>query len=201
MPIIIASASGVSEYDIQAGNLSPWYMVTFGLLFLPVLALVQTVTIGLTSGFYRVVRDKDLGVLGQEANLFMFLKKDQLSKLFLISLITYGITLLAVILCFFPIIYVAVPLGLIPVVLAFNPELKALEIVKAAFKLGNKKWLLLFGLSIVAYFLSQLVGLLLCGIGIFLTASFVYLPNYLVYKQAVGFEELDKISQVETSEI
>lgn len=200
IPIIVAAASGIPESEIQAGNLSPWYMVVFFLLFIPVMTLVQTITLGLTAGFYRIVKDKDLEEFGQEANLFMFLKKDYLGKLFMLSVISLGITLIAVLLCYFPVFYVAVPIGLIPIILAFNPELTASEIVKAAFKLGNKKWLLLFGLAVVAYLLAQIIGLLLCGIGIFFTASFVYLPYYLVYKEAVGFEDSSKISQIETTE-
>lgn len=200
IPIIVAAASGIPESEIQAGNLSPWYMIVFFILFIPIMAIVQTITIGLTAGFYRIVKEKDLNESRSDSNLFMFLKKDTLGKLFMLSVFSLGITIGAVLLCYFPVFYVAVPIGLFSVVLAFNPELSAKEIVKAAFKLGNKKWLLLFGLMIVASLLSQIVGLLLCGIGIFFTASFVYLPNYLVYKEAVGFEDSSKISQIETTE-
>jgi len=200
IPIIVAAASGIPESEIQAGNLSPWYMIVFFLLFIPVMAVAQTITIGLTAGFYRIVKDKDLNESRSDSNLFMFLKKDNLGKLFMLSVFSLGITIGAVLLCYFPVFYVAVPIGLFSVVLAFNPELTAKEIVKASFKLGNKKWLLLFGLIIVASLLSQIVGLLLCGIGIFFTASFVYLPYYLVYKEAVGFEDSSKISQIETTE-
>lgn len=198
LPIIAAAASGISDSEISSGELSPIYMVSFGLLCIPVFALIQTISIGLTAGFYRLVKEKDLGELNKSANLFMFLKKEYLKKLFLLSLMSIGIAVVAALLCYLPVFYVAIPLGLIPVILAFNPELTATEILKASFKLGNKKWLLLFGLVIVASLLSQLVGLLLCGIGILFTASFVYLPYYVVYKQSVGFEDSDKISQIET---
>src|SRR5690606_9811595 len=201
MPMIVAATSGVSQADIEAGNLSIWYQVVFGLLFLPIIAVIQTITLGLTAGFYRIVKDLDHNQNSQGTSLFMFFKKGHLGKLFLIAIISLGITILATLLCFFPVFYVAIPVGLFPVIFAFNPELTSSEIVKAAFKLGNKKWLLLFGLTIVAYFLSQIVGLLLCGIGLFVTASFVYLPIYLVYKQSVGFEQTKEISQIETSEI
>lgn len=201
IPIFAAAASGIPESSIEAGNLSPWYMITFGLLFLPVMALVQTIVLGLTAGYYRVVKEKDLGLGSGRANMFMFLKKEYLGKLFLLSIMSLGIALLAVILCYLPVFYVAVPIGLIPIILAFNPELTAKEILKASFKLGNKKWVLLFGLIIVSYLLSSIVGMLLCGIGILFTSSFVYLPYYLVYKHSVGFEETDKISQIEATEI
>ncbi len=201
IPIFAAIASGVPESNIEAGNLSPWYIIVFVLLFLPVMALVQTIALGLTAGYYSVVKEKDLGLEGGQSNMFMFLKKAYLGKLFLLSVISLGIALLAVMLCYFPVFYVAIPLGLIPVILAYNPELTANEIIKASFQLGNKKWLLLFGLLIVSYLLANIIGMLLCVIGVLFTSSFVYLPYYLVYKQAVGFEEDEKISQIETTDI
>lgn len=203
IPIIAAAAaSGSTELEMQAGNLSPWYMIFFFLLFIPVMALVQTITLGLTAGFYKIVKEKDLNdEIGEQASLFMFLKKPYLGKLFLLSLISLGIALLAALLCYLPIIYVMVPLGLFAVIFAFNPELSAKEIVKSAFQLGNKKWLLIFGLVVVTSLLAQVVGLLLCGIGVIFTASFAFLPNYLVYKKTVGFEDSTEISEIGTTEI
>ena len=46
-----------------------------------------------------------------------------------------------------------------------------------------------FGLVIVSSILAEVVGLLLCGIGIFATASFIYLPTYYIYKEVVGFDD------------
>ncbi|MFC5194740.1 hypothetical protein ACFPH8_05310 [Bizionia hallyeonensis] len=37
--------------------------------------------------------------------------------------------------------------------------------------------------------LAQIVGMLMCGIGILVTAPFVYHPMYLVYKNVIGFED------------
>jgi uncharacterized membrane protein YccF (DUF307 family) len=110
----------------------------------------------------------------------------------LLAAMTFGISLLATLLCVLPIFYVMVPISLMSVVYAFNPELSASDIVKASFDLGNKKWLLMFGLTIIASLLSQTVGMIMCFIGIFATASFVYLPAYFVYKEVVGFQETEK---------
>ena len=116
-----------------------------------------------------------------------------------LSLATFGISLAAMSLCFFPIIYVMVPLSLMNVIFAFNPELSVSEIIKAGFKLGNKKWLLVFGLSIVSGMLAEIVGLLMCCIGILVTISFVYIPVYFVYKESIGFdEELGKKNESES---
>ncbi|MGE5944241.1 MAG: hypothetical protein ACM31G_07875, partial [Flavobacteriales bacterium] len=106
--------------------------------------------------------------------------------------------ILAMLLCFFPIIYVMVPLALINVIYAFNPEMTASDIVKVGFKLGNKKWLITFGLMIVAGLLAQIVGLIMCVVGIFVTASFAYLPLYFVYKESIGFNETHIIDEIGT---
>ena len=84
-----------------------------------------------------------------------------------------------------------VPLSLLPVIYAFNPELSMSNLIKASFDLGNKKWFITFGLTIVAGFLAQIVGMLLCGIGIFFTASFAAIPIYFVYKEVIGFEDTE----------
>jgi uncharacterized membrane protein len=82
---------------------------------------------------------------------------------------------------------------------AFNPDLSVGDIVKASFGLGNKKWLISFGLLIVSSLLAQIVGLLLCLVGVFFTAAFVYHPTYLIYKHVIGFDETNEILEIENS--
>ena len=107
-------------------------------------------------------------------------------KLFILSLATTGISLLAVLLCYLPLFYVMVPLQLIIPIYAYNTELSVSEIIKAAFRLGNKFWIIVFGLVMVASAIAQL-GIILCFVGVFLTSYFVHLPMYLFYKRSVGF--------------
>ena len=109
---------------------------------------------------------------------------------------TFGIGVLATLLCFFPIIYVMVPLALINVIYAFHPDLTASEIIKVGFALGNKKWVITFGLMIITGILAQIVGMIMCFVGIFATASFVYLPLYFVYKESIGFNETHIIDEI-----
>ena len=71
-----------------------------------------------------------------------------------------------------------------------------IKIVKASFKLGNKKWLLTFGLLFVSGLLAEIVGLLMCGIGILFTVAFVYHPTYLIYKDVIGFDEEHVIDEI-----
>ena len=65
------------------------------------------------------------------------------------------------------------------------------HIIKAAFKLGNKKWGITFALLFVCSVTAYFVGLIACGIGIYATTSFIFLPSYLVYKKVVGFSEVE----------
>ena len=104
-------------------------------------------------------------------------------------LLSMLIAVVAMILCYLPIFYVMVPLTFLTVMFAFNPELTPSELVKVSFKLGNKKWLISFGLIIVSSILASVVGFLLCGIGSLFTAAFVYHPVYLIYKEVIGFED------------
>ena len=167
----------------------PWAaMVPFFLLFLLVMIFINTLVFAMTAGFFKMIRELDEGRDASLAALFMYVKGRYLRKSFVLSLMIIGISILASALCYLPVFYVMVPLSFVPVIFAFNPELTPSEVIKASFKIGNKKWLIAFGLIIVSAILAKLVGLILCVIGVFFTTSFVYLPVYLMYKQVVGFE-------------
>ena len=117
----------------------------------------------------------------------MFFKSQYIIKAFGLSILTLLIAIVAMLACYLPLFYVMVPLTLLVVIFAFNPDMSNLDLLKLSFKLGTKKWLITFGLVIVSSILAELVGLLLCGIGIFATASFIYLPTYFIYKDTIGF--------------
>lgn len=161
--------------------------------------VLGTISVALNAAFYRIVKKLDYDEQVITSDFFYFIKGKYLSKIFILMLASFGIGILAAILCYLPIIYVMVPLSYFALIFAFNPELSVGEIVKASFKLGNKKWLLTFGLIIVASLLAQIVGFLLCGIGTLFTATFVYHPIYLIYKNVVGFEENDAIEEIGTA--
>lgn len=166
-------------------------------IFIMVFALIAMVIgFGMKASFYRICKNKDLNIVASD-DYFYYLKKPYLGKVIVLSLMTFGISLLATMLCFLPLFYVIVPITLINVIFAFNPDLSVSEIVKAGFRLGNKKWLLTFGLIIISSILAQMVGMLMCLIGIFVTASFSYIPAYFIYKGAVGFETAVETPRVE----
>ena len=175
--------------------LVPFYIFIFVFSF-----FAMIIGFGLKSAFYRICKIKDLNEAGTD-DYFYFFKRPYLGKTIKLAAMTFGISLVALLLCVLPIFYAMVPIALINVVYAFNPDISASEIVKIGFKLGNKKWLLTFGLLFVSSILAQLVGMIMCFIGVFVTASFAYLPMYFIYKESIGFEEADEINSIgDTSE-
>ncbi len=187
LPLIlfgVADASDPGAFD----GLAPIALIFTVIAYLLFLFFMIVISFGLKAGLYRIMRQKELNVIGSD-DYFFFLRKPYFGKTVKLSLAYFGISLLATLLCFLPLIYVMVPLSLLPVMYAFNPELSDSNLIKASFDLGNKKWLITFGLTLVAGFLAQIVGMLMCGIGIFFTASFAAIPVYFIYKSVIGFED------------
>lgn len=159
-----------------------WVIAVFLISF-----ILQVVVLSINVHFYKVCKNIDLGIDEPTGGYFDLLKNN-FGKLMVLSLATFGIALLATLLCYLPIFYVLVPLQLFLPILAFNDKLSVSEIIKAGFKLGNKYWLILFGLIILSSIIAQL-GIILCGIGLVITAYFVHIVMYSFYKDSVGFDD------------
>lgn len=182
LPMIVM---GVSDPDIFENNEVPpafsWLMT----LLMPIITVgVMTVGICLNAAFLRICRKYDLNESGKD-DYFFYFKKEYLVKALILSLIMMGLSLLGLLACGLGIIYLVVPMSLFPAFFAFDKELTAMEIVKAGFALGNKNWLMIFLLVIVAGLVSQL-GAILCLVGVLFTAMFSKIPFYYIYKDAVG---------------
>lgn len=200
MGVMDGYMSSYNSYDPYGSysqpDVSPVMLIVMLVLYLIAIAAMSTIAFGLKAAFYRICKMKDLEQMGKE-DYFYFFKKPYLQKTITIALAYIGISILATLLCVIPIIYVFVPLSYMIVIYAFNPELSISEIIKLSFDLGNKKWLITFGILIVAGFLAGIVGMLMCFVGIYVTASFSYLPPYLIYKDVVGFTDNDENLQIE----
>lgn len=194
-------ALGIIDPDSfnQGGDPNPILMLPFFLFMIIFMFFAIVIAFAFKAAFYRICRQKDLGLSGTD-DYFYFFKKPYLGKVIKLSAITLGISVLAMLLCGLPLIYAVVPIAFINIIFAFNPDLSASDIVKASFDIGNKKWLITFGTMIVAGLLAEIVGFVMCLIGIFVTASFAYLPLYFIYKDSIGFEdnnELEEIGKIE----
>lgn len=149
--------------------------------------LISTFNLAFLAAFYRICKQTIQEESTQE-DYFYFFNKERFTKVFMLGIIYTGIVTIAQVLCFIPYIYVFVPLSYFAVILAHHSDLSEMEIVKASFALGNKKWLITFGTMLVAAIIGML-GMIGCFIGILFTMSIVYLPSFLIYKDAIGFEE------------
>ena len=158
--------------------------------------VLGAVSVALNAAFFRIMKKLDHDEQVSTSDFFYFLKGKYLRKTAVLVIASILISIPAALLCFIPLIYVMVPMSFFAIIFAFNPELSVGDIVRASFKLGHKKWLLTFGLMIVASLLSQIVGVLLCGIGALFTAAFVYHPTYLIYKEVIGFENDNEVETI-----
>ena len=165
---------------------------------IPQTILITTISTALIAGFYKICKQTDLGEPVVD-DYFYFFKKDYFSKLLTLGMISTGISVLAQLLFFIPVIYVFVPLSYFAIIFSNNPDLSEIEIVKLSFALGHKKWFLSFGLLFVFGLLGAL-GIVLCVFGILLTISAVYLPVYFIYKEVFGFDANTEFGQTGVNE-
>ena len=183
IPLLIA---GVTDPKmLKSEEVPPEIMIPMVIL-IPLMFLgVMTVSLLLNAAFLRICRNKDLN-LSKSDDYFHYFNKKYASKAFLLSLMILGLMVLGLLACGLGIFYLVVPISLIPAFLAFDQELSAKEIVKSSFSLGNKNWLVIFGLIVIMGLVAEL-GILLCFIGVFFTAMLAKIPVYFMYKDAVGF--------------
>ncbi|WP_100612175.1 hypothetical protein [Confluentibacter lentus] len=181
------------DFDLKA--LATFYSSS-AIYGIPQNMLVSTLNLAFVGGFYRICKQIMSGENGYE-DYFYFFQKEYFSKVFMLGIIYTAIVTIAQLLCFIPYIYVFVPLSYFAVILANNPDLTEMEIVKASFALGNKKWLITFGTMFVAGLVAML-GILGCVIGIVFTMSIIYLPSFLIYKDAIGFDGMHGINDIDT---
>lgn len=197
IPVLISSILGGSVVDFDPFmDYSILMILGYSILLFVIIIMLQGVSIAITAHFFQVCKNKDMETVSDTGGYFAFLKGNNFNKVFLLSLATFGISLAALLLCYFPIFYVMVPLQLIIVIFSFNDKLSVSEIIEISFKLGNKFWLLLFGLIIVSSIIAQL-GVILCFVGLFITAYFVHIPIYYFYKETIGFKKVIESSNNE----
>jgi hypothetical protein len=180
----------------QSGNSDSyvWSEIFAGMSILYVFFIIigvlvlGAVSVALNAAFYRIMKRLDHDEKVITSDFFYFLNVKYLRKAFVLMLVSILIAIPSALLCFIPLIYMIVPLSFFAIIFAFNPELTVSDIVKTSFRIGHKKWLLAFGLIFVSGLLAEIVGFLLCGIGMLFTAAFVYHPVYLIYKNVIGFD-------------
>ncbi len=160
--------------------------------------VLGAVSVALNAAFNRIMKKIDHNEQVVTADFFYFLKGKYLSKTFMLMLISMLIAIPSALLCYVPLLYVMVPMSFFAIIFAFNPELSVGDIVKISFSIGNKKWSLTFGLLVVSWLVTVVLGTITCGLATIFVAAFMYHPVYLVYKDVVGFNKesgLEEISE------
>ncbi len=192
IPFIPALLLGAEGGDITQYNPTFGYSIIgilgFSTMYFIVIVFVQTISFAITAHFFKVLKIKDLDSNEEDRGYFAYLKGNGFKKVVVLSIAMFGISVAAMLLCIVPLFYVMVPLQLLIVVFAFNPKLSVSDLLTVSFKLGNKFWLLVFALILIASLIAQL-GVILCIVGVFFTAYFSYIPLYYFYKETIGFEE------------
>ena len=199
MPII---ALVTSSNFIDTPSMNGYYALMGILLIVFVfffIACIITLANGLLGGLYVVYKKADHNEMYTTSDMFVLLKGNRIFKTFRVSILQLLVILVSYLMCVFPIIYTSIPISYIIVIYAFNQDLSATEIVKLAFAIGNKNWVQTFLLRLVTSFVSML-GIFLCGIGIFATFAIVLIPLYYVYKHAIGFDDQNELNSIGQSE-
>jgi len=188
VPMFLMGAVDPSAFEsLESGNPDFMPIIMIYVVMFPAIFVASIFATLLNMAFYRIIKQIDLGEPASSVSFGMFFKTKYIIKAFVLSILTILISIVALLVCILPIYYVMIPLTLLIPIFSFNPEMSSSDLLKASFKLGTKKWLITFGLLIVSGILAELVGLIMCGVGIFVTMSFVYLPTYFVYKDTIGF--------------
>lgn len=192
--VLAQSENGYNDADAFSDFFAGMSFIYILFIIAAIFAL-SAIAFALKAGFFRIMNKLDFNEQVSISDFFYFFKAKYFSKTFMLMLASFGIAVLAVLLCYLPVFYVMIPLSYFTLIFAFNPDLSTKDIIKIGFKLGNKKWFLTFALMIVSGFLAEIVGLLMCGIGLLFTIAFVYHPMYLVYKNVIGFNGYDVIEE------
>jgi len=151
--------------------------------------IIGAIFIAVSAAFCRVCKMKDHNKGGYQ-DYYFFLKKKYFSKLIVLATLSLGIIVPSVVyLSYIPLVYLGVPISFFIVILAFNPELSAKDIINVGFKLGTEKWGISIGFMLIVGFISMIVGFILCGFGFIFTMTFVNLPLYFIYKSVFDFDE------------
>ena len=183
IPLLIA---GVTDPEMLRSEEAPPELIIPMVILMPIMFLgITTISILFNAAFLRICKNKDLN-LAESDNYFFYFKKRYVSKSIALALLTLGLMLLGMLACGIGVFYMVVPISLIPAFLAFDEELTATEIIKSCFSLGNKNWLVIFGLVIVMGLVAEL-GVLLCFVGVLFTAMLAKIPVYFMYKDSIGF--------------
>lgn len=199
IPLVFIGVLSTSAFNenVNLDGLGILGIIIILALFLILFVFMVSIALALKAGFYRIIKNKDLGI-NESDDYFFYFKKKYLKKTMGLGVSIMGMFLLAYVLCVLPVFYIMIPIYYMVVIFAMHPDMSNSDIIKAGFKLGNSKWGMTFGLLFVAAILSFGVGFLMCFVGVYVTQQFIDMPAYQIYKDVIGFEEETEIDLIGT---
>jgi hypothetical protein len=161
-----------------------------------VIYYLVTIVVGIISslisfGFFRIIAKMDMGQGFLFSDFFYFFRDGKFTKSLLLVLANFGVAILAVLMCVFPIFYVMIPLMFVTPFYVFNSELSILDVLKSSFALGHKKWGITFATTFLNIISLYVLIMLTCGLGALFFSCFLQMPIYVLYKKIISFESLE----------
>lgn len=185
------------------GNITLMNGLIYSLAFSLVAGLVSPIFAGIYRISYQIKREQPYSVL----DLFVYYKQPYFVNLFIYSfLLAFVVQYIGIIMnSAFPLfagvgsiwlqIFLNVSLIFTAPLIVFG-DMKWIEAVKASFRISFKNWFFLMFVLGIGLIISYL-GVLLCGVGIIFTYSFLYVLIFVIYDDVIGFEEeKDVISEI-----
>ena len=185
------------------GSITLMNGLIYSLAFSLVAGLVSPIFAGIYRISYQIKREQPYSVL----DLFVYYKQPYFVNLFIYSfLLAFVVQYIGIIMTSaFPLcagvgsiwlqIFLNVSLIFTAPLIVFG-DMKWLEAVKASFRISFKNWFFLMFVLGIGLIISYL-GVLLCGVGIIFTYSFLYVLIFVIYDDVIGFEEeKDVISEI-----
>ncbi|MBE9488843.1 MAG: hypothetical protein IMY67_00995 [Bacteroidetes bacterium] len=191
--VIAEARTGYSDSSVYSDFFAGMSILYILFVIIGILVL-GAVSVALNAAFFRIMKKLDYNEQVTTSDFFYFLNGTYLSKTFVIMLVSILIAIPSALMCYIPLIYMIVPLSFFTLIFAFNPNLSIGDIVSISFKLGHKKWLLTFGLLLVSWVITSVIGAITCGLASLFIAAFIYHPVYLIYKDVIGFDNGDEIN-------
>lgn len=183
-----------SQYNIQSILFDDAMTQQHGSVL--VIYYLVTIVVGIISslisfGFFRIIAKMDMGQGFLFSDFFYFFRDGKFTKSLLLVLANFGVAILAVLMCVFPIFYVMIPLMFVTPFYVFNSELSILDVLKSSFALGHKKWGITFAITFLNIISLYVLIMLTCGLGALFFSCFLQMPIYVLYKKIISFESLE----------
>ena len=198
LPYLTLAFEGDLNQTMSTENFDRAFIEDYGasLIWIYLLMFIVGILSSLLNlGFYRIVKEMDHGNPFVVSDFFYFFKGSILGKAIGLMLAYTGISILAALLCFFPLIYAIVPLMFMLPMFVYNSHLSISEVIKVTFAIGNKKWGITFLIMVLNIVLFYVIMFLTCGLGVLFFSCFIYLPQYIIYKKIIGFDTPESTHQ------